>query len=279
MSKNNYYYLLSYAGTPIGIYNKMAYLMDYLLEISHWPKYNMRIRSVKIFKMEINKGYPIEEYHFDYSDTKKLLFLEKNNNRVDMNDETFNKFIKIKHIYSYKNQDATNDENKTTDTSTNSQPMSDTQLAQINKSKQELEEQQKLIAEENSKNRHELNMLINKQKHFNRWMTKFDHDVELYNKFVNLLDNDPEFIIPELFLPVYNLFKDKGTDSFPDYYMTFYEESDYDIEELMDLLQIDNNNTDDENGLNDYESTSNTSNTSDDEADNKINNDGNILTL
>ena len=83
-----------------------------------------------------------------------------------------------------------------------------------------------------------LNSLKKIRNKIKEYKNKFDIDIQLFNKFLNNLNNDNQFIIPELFLDKFNIFKklyDKNNLSWENFSNEYYKDDPY-INNEIDLI-------------------------------------------
>ena len=96
-------FYLSYQQKPLGCFNSIEYIFDFILEIFHFPTNDIKITQFKIIKFEINRGYPINKFKFVID--KKLHITDENNKRLELNKEQLNKFLKIVQKFNNINSD------------------------------------------------------------------------------------------------------------------------------------------------------------------------------
>lgn len=235
---SNSYYLLSYKKTPLGIYNKLYYLFDYILELIRFPDKDISITKFEINIFEVNIGYPISTLIMKFNEHKKLFLEETNGKRVEMSQDTFNRFKKIQlHFKNKVKIDITPKKEKVI-----TRILSKEEIDKMKSDREEnIKEQQKTI--------HELNRLKYQTKTLTNWYSKFKTDLKLYNEFQNKLNDkeNSEFIIPEMFQEKYDFFsKEENVEkSFTNYFTTFNENSDIEIDEIMKFeIEDDSDNED-----------------------------------
>jgi len=231
-------YLLTYQNKPLGLYSKMSFLFDFILEIFNLPTNNLSLIKFTIYEYEVNRGYPINTFKFT-GDSGKLIFIEESKKRVEMNKETFSRFIKLKnkysHIFAVKKEE----------------PKIEQPIKQIVTNDDDI----KILVENKNKVQNklhdtisEINKMKYRNKQFSNWYNKFTTDVALFNKFTEELKKDEKFTIPKLFEQKFCFFTELGCDSFTDYFSKFNTNSELDLEELENFL---NENEDkDEDNLN-----------------------------
>jgi len=217
-------YLLTYLNKPLGLYSKMSFLFDFILEMFNIPQNNLNLYKFKIYEYEVNRGYPINTFKFNKSNNK-LIFLEESEKRVEMNRETFLRFIKIKNRCFKPDKEIQKQEEV---------PKKDVILdeKEIDKIKEEKEQ----VKDELKETIAELNKMKNRNKKIQNWYSKFNNDKELFLRFTEEINNNPDFVIPELFQDTFKFFQDVGTESFTDYFVKFNEDSELDFEELEKYL-------------------------------------------
>ena len=231
------FYLLSYKSVPLGIYNKLHYLFDYILEQLRFPDKNIDLTKIEINHFTVNIGYPSSSLCFRLDN--RVYLEETNGKRVEMCSDTFSRFKKIQKYYEtkIKNVTARKEKNKVTEPVEPVEPVKPVKIY-TEEEKKEIEEKQKQVNEEQKKTIYEMNRLKRQLKLVNKWTTKFKTDLDLYKKFQDNKKEDEEFEIPEMFEETWNFFNDfeNPDESFTEYFMTFNMDSELDINELEELL-------------------------------------------
>ena len=87
------FYLLSYKSVPLGIYNKLHYLFDYILELLRFPDRNIDLTKIEMNHFTVNIGYPNASLKFRLDN--RVYLEETNGKRVEMCSDTFTRFKKI----------------------------------------------------------------------------------------------------------------------------------------------------------------------------------------
>jgi hypothetical protein len=85
---------------------------------------------------------------------------------------------------------------------------------------------------------YKLNSLKKIRDKIKEYKNKFNIDIQLFNKFLNNLNNDNQFIIPELFLDKFNIFKklhDENNLSWENFSNEYYKDDPY-INNEIDLI-------------------------------------------
>lgn len=242
-------YLLTYNAKPLGIYTEMFFIFDFILEMINMPNNNFNICGCKIYEYEHNRGYPLNTFKFIFKE-EKLLFIEESEKRVEMSKTTFNRFIKIKsRTKPVKLFEKVFD--KSIEQKTNTQDKQETQLTAVPESTssikstviltkedvEDIEKEKEKIRGEIKNTIAELNKMKYRNKKIKNWYNKYKTDIMLYEKFSKEKQNNESFVIPKLFEDSYNLFEEKGTQCFTDYFTKFNEESDLDIAELDEFME------------------------------------------
>ena len=227
------YYLLNYDNRPLGIYNKMPYLLDYILEIIRFPGREINLFKISIHHLEVNKAYPLSKIIFAKRNEK--LFLEEcdNNRKIEMFPETFARFKKIRVYYDSKNKKTKKNEDKK---EPEKKKLSEEEI-------KKLEEEKDRIDKEKKEAIHKINLMKKETKLLNNWLSKFNTDLELYRRFLKEeLEND-DFVLPEMFEDKHEFFseiKEEDLDSsFTLYFEKFNPDCELDMSLITDLLEDD----------------------------------------
>lgn len=227
------YYLLNYDNRPLGIYNKMPYLLDYILEIIRFPGKEINLFKISIHHLEVNKAYPLSKIIFAKRNEK--LFLEEcdNNRKIEMFPETFARFKKIRVYYDSKNKKTKKNEDKK---EPEKKELSEEEI-------KKLEEEKDRIDKEKKEAIHKINLMKKETKLLNNWLSKFNTDLELYRRFLKEeLEND-DFVLPEMFEDKHEFFseiKEEDLDSsFTLYFEKFNPDCELDMSLIADLLEDD----------------------------------------
>ncbi|ADO67311.1 hypothetical protein crov278 [Cafeteria roenbergensis virus] len=251
----NSFYLLSYNQVPIGIYNKLPYLFDYILELIRFPSTTLNIYKIEINIFEVNIGYPSATFIFKYNPTMSKIFLEETNGkRVEMSSNTFSKFKKIQNYF--KTHLPVNNIikpllNKANTKITSSLTTTPTSALASSTPSTDTFKQPKEKKLKSKKEIYKLNRLKYKMNLLEKWKNKFNCDLKLYNEFKNKNENENKFVIPEMFLKVWNFFNEQENpdNSFTLYFNTFNENSKIELEEINKLLnsnEIESDSSDNE---------------------------------
>lgn len=228
------YYLLNYDNRPLGIYNKMFYLLDYILEIIRFPGKAIDIFKIRIHYLEVNKAYPLSKILF-INKNNKLYLEEEGDKKIELSSETFKRFKKIRQYYDLVKKDTT----KNTDDKPQKLTEDEIKLQK---------EQQEEINKQKKETIHKMNRLNHLKKTLENWQNKFASDIKLYNNFKEKLANDEDFKIPELFTEQYKFFTLLDTEnnnfqeSFTEYFIQFNQDSNLDISELNEILESESEN-------------------------------------
>ena len=220
----NSFYLLSYNKIPLGIYNKLSYLFDYILELIRFPDKNVNIYKIEINILEVNIAYPTSTLIFKLNKNLNKIFLEESNGkRVEMCSETFSRFKKIQNHFK--------------------KPIKKIELP---KQEVKVEKKEPIKSKEEI---YEINRLKYQMKTLEKWQNKFNSDLKLYNEFKEKKESQEDFEIPEMFKDTYEFFKNSKNvdDSFTEYFSTFNENSEVEFKEIEDLLDYDSSNSDSSN--------------------------------
>lgn len=215
-------YLLTYMDKPLGLYSNMTFLFDFILEMINVPRNTLNIFKLKIFEYEINRGYPLNVFKF-INTNNKLIFQEESEKRVEMNRDTFSRFIKIK--YRLKHQF----ENK-------EEPIKKDKIIVSEDEIKEIHEEKKVVKDELQNTIAELNRIKNRTKKIQNWYNIFNNDIKLFDKFTKEKEDDNDFIVPEMFQPKFDFFSEKGTESFTQYFSKFNEDAELDFDEIENFL-------------------------------------------
>jgi len=206
---------------PLGIYNKLPYLFDYILELIRFPDNKINIYKIEINILEVNIAYPTSTLNFKLNKNLNKVFLEETTGkRVEMCSETFNKFKKIQKYFSKKQN--------------NNEPKKRIPVKEI------VEEKSVKTKEEI----YEINRLKYQMKTLEKWQNKFNSDLKLYKDFKEKIESDKDFVIPDMFKEIYDFFENVSQleDSFTEYFTKFNDNSEVEFKEIEDLL--DNNQED-----------------------------------
>lgn len=232
----NSFYLLSYNKTSLGIYNKLYYLFDYLLELVKFPDNNFDIYKVNINIFRVNIGYPLSTLIFNYNKKlNKIYFEETNGKKVEMCPETFIRFNKIQKYFT--------------------KVIKSNNIRQLTNQLKTNESTEKLNSKEELKSKeeiYEINRLKYQMKTLEKWKNKFDTDLKIYKDFKEKVLSE-DFIIPEMFQELWDFFNNtiNSEESFTDYFIKFNSNSDIELNEIEKLLdntiEIDSENEDSEN--------------------------------
>jgi len=227
------YYLLNYDNRPLGIYNKMSYLLDYILELIRFPGTGINLFKINIHHLEVNKAYPLSKIIFAKRNEKLFLEESDNNRKIEMFPETFARFKKIRVYYDFKNKKNKKDENKKEE---NKKELSEEEI-------KKLEEEKERIDKEKKEAIHKINLMKKETKLLNNWLSKFNTDLELYRRFLKEeLEND-DFVLPEMFEDKHEFFseiKEEDLDSsFTLYFEKFNPDCELDMSLIGDLLEDD----------------------------------------
>jgi hypothetical protein len=224
---------LNYDNRPLGIYNKMPYLLDYILEIIRFPGREINLFKISIHHLEVNKAYPLSKIIFAKRNEK--LFLEEfdNNRKIEMFPETFARFKKIRVYYDSKNKKTKKNEDKK---EPKKKELSEEEI-------KKLEEEKDRIDKEKKEAIHKINLMKKETKLLNNWLSKFNTDLELYRRFLKEeLEND-DFVLPEMFEDKHEFFseiKEEDLDSsFTLYFEKFNPDCELDMSLITDLLEDD----------------------------------------
>lgn len=220
------YYLLSYQNKPLGIYNNLYYLMDYLLELLYLPNSNLNILQTKINYFVVNISYPNSTFGFTLKDNK--LYLEEDNGkRIVMCQDTLQRFFRIRRKFFEMRKFKRNNQ-LLQPVKVSSPIITETKKPEIN---EELLKKEKEQVEK-------LNKLKYRMKVLEKWNTKFKTDIKIYDNFKKVREENEDFQIPEMFLETWDFFNNNGTseENFSKYYMRFNSDSDLDIEEIDNIL-------------------------------------------
>lgn len=244
------YYLLSYKSVPLGIYNKLSYLLDYILELIRFPDKNVNLFNIEINLFNVNIAYPSSTLIFKENiNNKRIYFEELNGKRVEMSDETFTRFKKIQNHF-MKNKENTENtkknknikliENKKEEIKEIKEKKIVTQqeLDEIEKELDEIEKKTEEIKEEQKDNIHKMNRMKRHMKVLANWQNKFIEDLKLYENFIEKQKENDKFIIPEMFEETFNFLKDfeNPNEQFTEYFMKFNKDSNLDMDEIINLL-------------------------------------------
>lgn len=232
------YYLLSYKSVPLGIYNKLCYLLDYILELIRFPDKNINLDYVEINLFSVNIAYPSSTLVFKQnSNNKRIYFEELNGKRVEMSDETFTRFKKIQNHF-IKHPINTKKENKTKNIIIKEIEEETVKKVVTIEELKMLEDKKTEILDEQKENIEKMNRLKNRMKVLINWQNQFISDLKLYEKFVENKKDDDSFVIPEMFEEKYNFLKEqeKVNECFTDYFLKFNPDSGLDINEINEML-------------------------------------------
>jgi len=238
------YLLLTYQEKPIGIYSKMNYLFDYLIELSYLPTYSLNFSQIRILEFEMNHGYPINTFSFTTSE--KLIFIEESGKRVEMNKDTFSRFLKLSNYFNLSKvkakpvnkiileenkKEVKKEVNKKEEPKIPSLELTEEEKAKI----KEIEENTTKVKKEYRDTIEEINRMKWRNKKIQNWYSSYQNDVKLYQRL--LLEKEEmkeEFIIPKLFKEKFEFFS--KSDTFEDYFKTFNTDAELDFQEIEDFL-------------------------------------------
>lgn len=241
------YFLLSYDSVPLGIYNKLCYLLDYILELARFPGKNLLLTKIRIYNFNVNIAYPDSTLVFKPNETKEKIFLEEiSGKRVEMCQETFRRFKKIQKYYKKTNKSKIQKKDVKPETIPEKNTLED--KANIEDIKKEINEKQSKLNEEHKKTIYEMNRLKHQIKMVSKWQNKFKEDLKLYKKFQESKKEDEDFKIPEMFEETFNFFEEseKPEETFTEYFVIFNDDSNLEIEEINELLGEIENDSDNE---------------------------------
>ena len=267
------FYTLEYKNKMMGIYNKIHFILDFMLELLEIPDYDFNINETKISLFETNISYPQSIIKFVRKNDK--LFMEENNGkRINMMQDTFNRFKRIQKIIEIKDK-------------------KNIPKISLKKPRSSLEQTSPTIngqictltnieSEQHKEDIYKLNRLKINTKMLENWINQYKSDIKLFNVFKEKLEEDVEFVIPPLFTIKYTFFTNLNDindidNNFNDYFTEFNKNSKLDINEITELLSITlaNNNSDndsDSDSDNDGDDDDNDDKLSTEDINNKINN-------
>ena len=239
------FYLLSYKSVPLGIYNKLYYLFDYILELVRFPDKTVDLSKIEINIFEVNIGYPSSSLRFRLDN--RVYLEETNGKRVEMCSETFSRFKKIQKYY------------ENTKTKKNVKVIAKKEEKRVEIVKQlspeeikEIEEKQKKVNEEQKQTIYEMNRLKRHMKLVDKWMNKYNTDLQLFKDFKEKRENDESFEIPGMFIETNKFFEEMEDieNCFSDYFIKFNTDSELDINELEELMGEIESDSDDTDSIN-----------------------------
>jgi hypothetical protein len=246
------YLLLTYSNKPIGIYSKMTFIFDYLLELSSLPNYQVNFNQIKIFEYQVNHGYPVNV--FSFTTLQKLVFIEESGKRVEMNKDTFSRFLKLSKFFNVKfNKTETNQKPKIEEKQ-KLEEKSNLELTaeEISKLK-EIEENKNQVKKEYRDTIEELNRMKWRNKKIQNWSNQYRSDLNLFRRLLEEKEekekNGEEFIVPKLFKNKYDFFEnceDINQDNFEDYFREFNTDAELDFKEIEEFL-YEESSSDEEN--------------------------------
>lgn len=244
------FYLLSYKSVPLGIYNKLHYLFDYILELVRFPDKTVDLSKIEINIFEVNIGYPSSSLRFRLDN--RVYLEETNGKRVEMCSETFSRFKKIQKYYentkTKKNVIAKKEEKPL-----KTEEIVEKIVKQLSPEEiKEIEEKQKKVNEEQKQTIYEMNRLKRHMKLVDKWMNKYNTDLQLFKDFKEKRENDESFEIPEMFIETNNFFEEMEDieNCFSDYFIKFNTDSELDINELEELMGEIESDSDDTDSIN-----------------------------
>lgn len=241
------YFLLIYDSVPLGIYNKLCYLLDYILELTRFPGKKIDLTKIEINNLNVNIAYPDATLVFKINEKQDKIFLEETNGkRVEMCQETFTRFKKIQKYYK---QIKINKKDPKKENKPIVKELTKEEKQLLEEKQKELSEKQEKLNEEHKTAVYEMNRLKHQLKMVTKWQNKYKADLKLYKEFKKNLEEDETFEIPEMFQEVFDFFEDSENldDSFTDYFVIFNEDSNLEIEEINELLGEIEDDSDDEN--------------------------------
>jgi hypothetical protein len=246
------FYLLSYKSVPLGIYNKLHYLFDYILELVRFPDKTVDLSKIEINIFEVNIGYPSSSLRFRLDN--RVYLEETNGKRVEMCSETFSRFKKIQKYY----ENTKTKKNVKVIAKKEEKPLKTEEIVekivkQLSPEEiKEIEEKQKKVNEEQKQTIYEMNRLKRHMKLVDKWMNKYNTDLQLFKDFKEKRENDESFEIPEMFIEINNFFEEMEDieNCFSDYFIKFNTDSELDINELEELMGEIESDSDDTDSIN-----------------------------
>jgi hypothetical protein len=238
------YLLLTYSNKPIGIYSKMNFIFDYLLELSSLPNYQVNFNQIKIFEYQVNHGYPVNV--FSFTTNQKLVFVEESGKRVEMNKDTFSRFLKLSKFLTVKSNVILNKPEIKTETKEKPklEDKSNLELTHEELLKiKEIEENKNQVRKEYRDTIEELNRMKWRNKKIQNWSNQYQSDLNLFRRLLEekkeTEKNEEEFIIPKLFKEKYQFFEDCediNQDNFENYFREFNTDAELDFKEIEEFL-------------------------------------------
>lgn len=197
-------YLVKHNNNIFGIYNDLDLALDYIYSLLN-SKLIQKSSNIIIYEYKINSGVILKEYdvNLNYNICNKSI--------INYHKKDENVFIKTNDVLNIYETDSLAISSYSSDLMSNNLKKEissiDTEQEEYQKKeKREIMENQIILGQEKINIVHTINLLKEELKKKEEKINQYNYDLELYNKFKTLKNNDSSFIIPFLFEEKYNIF-------------------------------------------------------------------------